>query len=94
MDKCENKIPSKQLNLMFLMSEKQIAPIIGRGGKTIEQIRDQTTKAKIHISAKSVKSSERDVSICCDNTTVIRVLNIQASIFKYNEYCVTIQHHQ
>ena len=76
MDKCEHKIKSNQLSLMILMSEKQIAPIIGRGGKTIEQIRDQTAEAKIHIGAKSVMTSERNVSISGDSITVIKACKL------------------
>ena len=76
MDKSEQKIQSNQLKLMILMSEKQIASIIGRGGKTIEQIRDQTAGANIHINAKSVTSSERYVSISGDYTTVIKACEL------------------
>ena len=76
MDKCEHKTKSNQLSLMILMSEKQIAPIIGRGGKTIEQIRDQTAEAKIHIGAKSVMTSERNVSISGDSITVIKACKL------------------
>ena len=61
---------SKQLSLMILMPEKQISAIIGRDGNTIKQIRNETMEAKIHISAKSVTSSDRAVSIRGDSISV------------------------
>ena len=53
MDRGEHKMQSNQLNFVIMMPEKQISHIIGRGGKTIKQICNQTAEAKIHISAKS-----------------------------------------
>ena len=61
---------SKQLSLMILMPEKQISAIIGRDGNTIKQIRNETMEAKIHISAKSVTSSDRAVSVRGDSISV------------------------
>ena len=67
---------SNHLNFVILMPEKQIAPIIGWGGKTIKQIRNETTDAKIHISSKSATSSERAVTISGDSVSVIRACEL------------------
>ena len=72
MDREEHKMQSNHLNFVILMPEKQIAPIIGWGGKTIKQIRNETTDAKIHISSKSATSSERAVTISGETIKQIR----------------------
>ena len=76
MDSDEHKMQSNRLNFVILMPEKQIAPIIGWGGKTIKQIRNETTDAKIHISSKSATSSERAVTISGDSVSVIRACEL------------------